>query len=188
MEMKIIEEKNKFKVKIDKSDTGFVNSLRRIMYNEIPTLVMDKIYIENNTSGMFDDVLAHRIAMVPLTFDPVIHSKNEEVTLVLDKEGPCTVKSGDFKTTDEEVKPTDSEIPIVELLDGQKLKLEAVTKLGIGKEHAKWQCGVIGYETDDEKNFVLTIESVCGLEPKKILELALDKIENDSKDFISKMK
>jgi DNA-directed RNA polymerase subunit D len=61
------------------------------------------------------------------------------VTLVLKEKGPKTVYSGDLKSEDPQVGPVHETIPLIKLREGEEVKLEAVTQLGIGLEHAKWQ-------------------------------------------------
>mmetsp|Transcript_19059 Transcript_19059/g.38867 ORF Transcript_19059/g.38867 Transcript_19059/m.38867 type:complete len:308 (+) Transcript_19059:2958-3881(+) len=43
-----------------------VNSLRRIMTSEIPTLAIDLVSVEINTSVFHDEYLSHRLSLVPL--------------------------------------------------------------------------------------------------------------------------
>ena len=187
MEMKVVDKKKNIEINLTDSDVGFANALRRTMYNEIPIVAVDYVNFEINNSGMADEMIAHRLSMVPLKFDPDTYSEKVETVLVIDKKGPCMVKSGDMKSTDKDVAPVDGNVPIMELLEGQELKLEAVTGVGIGKQHSKWQASIVGYEAKDDKNFKMVVESVCGLEPRKVLQLALDKIEEETKDFISKI-
>lgn len=52
-------------------DAPIANALRRIMIAEVPTVAIEDVYIWNNTSIMQDEVLAHRIGLVPLKIDPV---------------------------------------------------------------------------------------------------------------------
>ena len=51
-------------------DVSFANALRRIMISETPTLAIERVYIWNNTSIVHDEVLAHRIGLVPIDADP----------------------------------------------------------------------------------------------------------------------
>ncbi|MBI4018030.1 MAG: DNA-directed RNA polymerase subunit D [Candidatus Aenigmarchaeota archaeon] len=200
---------------LEESDAGFANALRRIMANEIPTMAVENVDFEENSSGAFDEIIAHRIGLVPLTYNRKIHRTKDdckcdgkgcsqcEVVLALEKTGPCMVKAGDFKSTDDSVQPTDPEIPIVELFENQRLKLEATAQLGFGKEHAKWQAAVVGYKNpvagrpedpqgDDvkfrEEEFVFEVESVSGLKAAEIVEIALNELERRADEFASEVK
>ena len=64
----------------------------------------------------------------------------------MNKKGPCIVTTGDLKSSDKSVAPADPRFPIVELLDGQSLKLEAIARLGTGDNHAKHQAANASYQ------------------------------------------
>ncbi|CAD6571473.1 MAG: DNA-directed RNA polymerase core subunit rpc40 [Tremellales sp. Tagirdzhanova-0007] len=51
-------------------DASVANALRRIMIAEIPTVAIEEVYVWNNTSIMQDEVLCHRLGLVPLRVDP----------------------------------------------------------------------------------------------------------------------
>ncbi|XP_050294154.1 DNA-directed RNA polymerases I and III subunit RPAC1 [Anthonomus grandis grandis] len=46
------------------------NTFRRLMLSDVPTMAIDKVHILNNTSIIQDEVLAHRLGLVPLKADP----------------------------------------------------------------------------------------------------------------------
>lgn len=46
-------------------DASLANAFRRILLAEIPTLAIENVYIENNTSVIQDEVLAHRLGLIP---------------------------------------------------------------------------------------------------------------------------
>lgn len=159
MNIKILEKSDeRIKFLLEKSNPSFANALRRVMKNEVPTMAIEYVDFEENMSGMFDELVAHRLGLIPLTFDMDAYNMKAEckcggkgcsrceVTLVLDKQGPCVVRSGDMKSTDASVQPTDKAIPVVELLENQRLRLEAVAQLGMGTEHIKWQAANVGYQ------------------------------------------
>ena len=50
-------------------DASIANAFRRILIAEVPTLAIEYVYINNNTSIVQDEVLAHRLGLVPLTAD-----------------------------------------------------------------------------------------------------------------------
>jgi DNA-directed RNA polymerases I and III subunit RPAC1 len=47
-------------------DASIANAFRRILLAEVPTLAIEKVYVQNNTSVIADEVLAHRLGLVPL--------------------------------------------------------------------------------------------------------------------------
>lgn len=51
-------------------DTSIANAFRRIMIAEVPSVAAETVYIFNNTSVIQDEVLAHRIGLIPLNVDP----------------------------------------------------------------------------------------------------------------------
>lgn len=47
-------------------DASIANAFRRILIAEVPTLAIETCYFHNNTSVIADEVLAHRLGLVPL--------------------------------------------------------------------------------------------------------------------------
>lgn len=122
------------------------NGIRRSVLAEVPTLSIDTVRFVENTSVMFDEMVALRLGLVPLTTPLDDYEIGDTVTVALDVNGPATAYSGDIETSDERVRPADENIPIIELKEGQRLEFEADAVLDSGKGHAKHQGGVgIGY-------------------------------------------
>ena len=48
------------------STPAFANSFRRAMSGEVPTLAIEDVKIYDNTSALFDEMLAHRIGLIPI--------------------------------------------------------------------------------------------------------------------------
>jgi len=126
---------------------AFANGIRRAMLADVPTMAIDTVRFVENSSVMFDEQLALRLGLVPLTTPPEGEfAEDDVVTLSIDVEGPGTAYSGDLETSDELVKPADENVPIIDLKDGQRLEAEADAALDRGKNHAKHQGGVaVGY-------------------------------------------
>jgi hypothetical protein len=51
-------------------DSSLANALRRIMIAEVPTIAIEDVYVYTNTSIVQDEVLAHRLGMIPLNIEP----------------------------------------------------------------------------------------------------------------------
>lgn len=128
-----------------------VNSLRRVMLAELPKLAIDDVIIYDNTSALFDEIIAHRLGMIPLPTDLDLLTFRDEcvckgqgcpnctVRYTLSKEGAGMVYSGDLQPTEESWAVQEDRIPIVKLYGDQRLILEAEAVLGRGRDHAKWQ-------------------------------------------------
>ncbi|XP_005181693.1 DNA-directed RNA polymerases I and III subunit RPAC1 [Musca domestica] len=57
---------------------AFANAFRRLMLSEVPSMAFEKIYIYNNTSIIQDEVLAHRLGLIPLKADPRLFEYRSE--------------------------------------------------------------------------------------------------------------
>jgi DNA-directed RNA polymerase subunit D len=130
---------------------AFANAFRRAMIGEVPTLAIENVRIYDNTSAFFDEMLAHRLGLIPIKTDLSTYVTQEKcscggagcpgcmVTFTLSVEGPKTVLSSDLIPQDPKATPVYDNIPIVKLAKGQKLVIEAHAVLNTGREHAKWQ-------------------------------------------------
>jgi len=156
VEIEVLEKsENGLRLIIKGVDVPFVNALRRVIISEVPCMAIDEVVIIENSSILQDEIIAHRLGLIPLKTDLDSYNLPEEcpcksefgcnlcrVTLTLDveaKEGTKTVYSGDLKSENPYVVPVSDKIPIIKLAKEQKLRLEAYARLGRGKNHAKWQ-------------------------------------------------
>ncbi|MFB6117765.1 DNA-directed RNA polymerase subunit D [Halosegnis sp.] len=125
---------------------AFANGVRRAMLADVPTLSIDEVRVVENSSVMFDEQIGLRLGLVPLTTPPGEFEEGDTVTLALDVEGPETAYSGDIVSSDDQVKPAEQNVPIIDLKEGQRLEIEADAVMDTGKSHAKHQGGVaVGY-------------------------------------------
>ncbi|MDY6789566.1 MAG: DNA-directed RNA polymerase subunit D [Candidatus Nanohaloarchaea archaeon] len=158
MEVNILEEEDdRLKFVLEGVDPEFANAVRRTAIAKVPTMAVKEVDFINNTSGLFDEILAHRIGMVPWKFDREHYNipedcdceddgcHNCQVTLALKKEGEGDVRASDFKPTDKDVETTNPDILLAKLLEDQEVELEAKAVLGIGKDHAKFQAANASY-------------------------------------------
>ncbi len=186
MEVDILEEKGKkMKFLLKDSKPQFANALRRTMIGKVPTMAVEEVDFINNTSGLFDEIIAHRIGMIPWSFPEDEYRTREKceceseegcpnctVEMVLKKEREAFVKAKHIKPTDKKVEPENPGILIIKLLDGQELELEAKGVLGTGKEHAKFQAASASYKFLPEIKIngeeVDNIEEVASVAPEKV--------------------
>lgn len=175
---------------ITNSTSAFANAFRRVVLAEIPIMAINEVDFYENNSVLFDEFIAHRLGLIPLTTDLKSYKLPSEccggncakcsVMLSLDEKGPGIVYSKDLKSKDKEVKPVEGKIPIMKLTEGQKLRLEAKAVLGLGKEHMKYQAGLVTYkmlpivEVSKECDACKKCVDVC---PKHVLEVKDKKLK-----------
>jgi len=192
-------------VKLKGVSLVYANALRRLCLNGIPIFSIDTVDIIENSSVLADEGIAHRLGMIPLITDLSrfvepskceCHSEtgcsNCRVMLVLDSEAEDTTKtvmSSEITSEDETVKPISDKIPIVSLVPGQKIKLEAYARLGRGTEHAKWNASNIStlIPADKEGEHVFTVESTGSLSPKQIILSGVSELSNRLEEFKGKL-
>jgi DNA-directed RNA polymerase subunit D len=156
MEVKILQKNDlSTRLVIEGVDTAFMNSLRRIILAEVPAMAIDEIVVIENSSLLHDEILAHRMGLIPLKTDLDSYNLPEECTckselgcnlcrasLTMDveaKDSNRTVYSGDLTSENPNIEPVSAKIPLVKLAPVQRIRLEAYARLGKGEKHAKWQ-------------------------------------------------
>ncbi|MBN2052395.1 DNA-directed RNA polymerase subunit D [Candidatus Woesearchaeota archaeon] len=157
---------NKIVFEIRDVDVSYANTLRRLFMNDAPVMAIEDVELRRNDSGLYDEMIAHRLGLVPLSTDLKSYDLQSEckckgegcgrcqLKMTLKAKGPGTVYAGDIKTKDPKVKPIYPKMPIVKLLEGQELELECTAVLGLGKVHAKWSPCLAYYKEEAE----ITIE------------------------------
>lgn len=68
-----ITEKSRFELKfvLSNTDVSMANALRRVMIAEVPTMAIDLVTVEENTSALHDEYIVHRLGLVPLASEKV---------------------------------------------------------------------------------------------------------------------
>ena len=86
-------------------DASIANAFRRILLSEIPTVAIETVYLHNNTSIIQDEVLAHRLGLIPIDVEPndfkdLIRqpdgtiNRTDDNTLVFTLDVTCRAKQG----------------------------------------------------------------------------------------------
>ncbi len=183
MDAKVIDgwpQGHEIRILITDSDAAQVNAIRRALIADVPKLAITRVDfnqgVNENSKGdivesvnvLPDEVLAHRLAMVPLptfldegfafpdeceTCIKVVESDrgcpNCQVLYTLSAYGPSadsdekykTIYAGDITTISDpmfEIREEHRRIPITILSKGQYLEFYAFAVLGRGRDHAKW--------------------------------------------------
>ncbi len=185
---KIKESKEKISFIIRDSSYSFVNALRRSIF-EIPVLAIDEVEFTKNDSALYDEILAHRLGLIPIKA-PKNFTEREEcsckgkgylkctASFKLKAKGPCTVYSKDLKSKGAEV--VFKEMPLVILAKDQELELSTEATLGKGKIHAKFSPGIAWFNSipivklNKETESYIDLIAVC---PKKAIIGKGNKIE-----------
>jgi DNA-directed RNA polymerase subunit D len=143
--MKLIKKTPEKVIFIEKTNESLINSIRRSV-GLIPIMAIDELEISKNDSALYDETIAHRLGLIPIKMEK---SWKEDTVLKLKlnvkKEG--FVYSGDIKGECEFVH---DKIPITLLKKDQELKIKATTKMGLGKNHAKFSPGILFYRNLNE--------------------------------------
>lgn len=168
---------------------ALANALRRTAMSQVPVFGIDKVTTYENDSALFDEYIANRIGLIPIE-TPSGYTEKDVVLFSLDKDGPATVYSKSLKSSDSKVTVANNDIPIMKLLEGQHLRLEAKARLGTGKEHARFQPCVVAYEMDAKEKgaFNFTVESFGQLSAKDIVVSAMEILAEKMKALPAQLK
>lgn len=156
-------------------DLSLANSLRRVMIAEIPTLAIDSVEVEINTTVLADEFISHRLGLIPLQskdIDQLVYCRDcycedhcDRCSVVLtlqaigESESTTNVYAKDLQILSDlggrnighpiiQDKEANG-VLICKLRKGQELKLKCVAKKGISKEHAKWSpAAAVEFEYD----------------------------------------
>ena len=177
-----------------------VNAIRRTIMTEIPVMAIDEVIILKNDSPLYDEIVAHRLGLIPLKTNLDNYnlprececggygcalcqvSLTCEITNTTNK--PMVINSGDLNSNDPDIVPVHAEIPILKIDKDSKVIIEAYAILGTGKDHAKFSavsnCAYRFYpviEFDDKKitdsEEQSTIVRLC---PENLFEISNKKL------------
>ena len=202
MQIEIVElEERKCKFILKDSTPAKANALRRTMLSDVPKMAIDEVEFHlgpidvdgkefESITPLFDEIIAHRLGMVPVPTDYELFTTREKCTCggegcpscrvmySLNKHGPCTVLSGDLQPLgDATLKVKDEDIPIVELADGQSVLIYAYAVMGTARKHVKWQAAFgVGYkylpviDVDASKLDKDSVQEIVNQCPKKVFD------------------
>lgn len=142
---------------IKETTPAIVNTIRRLIINEVPTMAIDTVEIKKNSTVLYDEMIAHRLGLVPLKTDLKSYELPEKcsckkegcakcrLTLSLKTKGSGYVYAERLESTDPKVVPVYEKMPVAKLMKGQQLEVDAIATLGRGKDHMKWTPGCVWF-------------------------------------------
>lgn len=190
MEVRLLEnnkEQNKLSFILKDTKPAYANTLRRIMLEEVPVMAIEDVEFRKNSSILYDELIAHRLGLLPLTTDLKSYNLPEnckcdgkgcarcQLKLTLKTKETGIIYASQLKSKDPAIKPVYPKMPVVKLLKGQTLELEATAQLGKGKVHSKWSPGLIYYkqkpviEINDSK--VTDVQKAADICPQDVFEV-----------------
>ncbi|MBU1644136.1 MAG: DNA-directed RNA polymerase subunit D [Nanoarchaeota archaeon] len=193
---KIKEEKknNKLSFLLSGCDEVFANTIRRLIIEEVPTLAIEDVEVKDNSSALYDEMLALRLGLMPIKTDLKSYRLPLNEDEVKEKSASCTLqlklkssKKGyvyakEAESADPKCTFVFEETPIVKLLSKQKVDLVMTAVMGQGKVHTKWTPGLAFYK----KEPVVKVGKVKN--PAKIAELCTDglfKVKGNTVELVN---
>jgi DNA-directed RNA polymerase subunit D len=194
---------------------SLANAIRRSV-NYIPSLAVDSLEISKNDSALYDEIISHRVGLIPLVNEKLKLAKEcdcgkEEgcskcsIKLKLSASGPCVVYS-------DQMTPKGSvlyKMPITILDNEQELEFVAIAKVGQGIEHAKFSPGIIYYrysediekeandedfkkmieesKKNDEKELEVFVESWGQMSAKQMFIESIDILNEEIRELVKKI-
>jgi len=196
---KIKEEKKKGKLTflLKGSDEVFANTIRRLVIEEVPTLAVEEVEVKDNSSSLYDEMLALRLGLSPIKTDLKSYRLPKNEDEINEKSASCTLQlklksskkgyvyTGEAESADPKCTFVQENMPVVKLLSKQKLDLVMTAVMGQGKVHTKWTPGLVIYKKepvvkvgkvkDSEKLAKLCTDGVFKIKDNKV-ELVQDKV------------
>jgi len=180
VKVKILNEtEERLQLLLSGTDRSFANAVRRSLISDTPKMAIDSVRFQlgtdeqddeiwETTGPVPDEMVAHRLAMIPVPTDfDKFHFQEEcpnckdlvesdrgcvECQMVFackvfGQEGGRWVTAGDMMHLGEkslEIPERFASIPITKLLKGQMIEFYATAVMGRGRDHTKWSpvCGV----------------------------------------------
>lgn len=203
-----LDEKKKVIFEISGVEFSFLNALRRVIINDVPTLAIEDVEFKKNDSGLYDEVIAHRLGLLPLKTDlstfslpkknvkPDDLGASSKVVLNLKSKDQGYVYASEITCVDSEVKPVYPETVIVKLDKNQEIDATLTAIVGTGEDHTKWTPGsvvffhkpVLSYFSDKKNNKIpeMISDGKDKVDVKKLCEFPrfIDSLEKISEGFV----
>ncbi len=178
MDIEVVEKNNEELVFVlKKTEAPFANAIRRLAMEETPVMAIEDVEFRKNSSVMYDEVMAHRLGLIPLKTDLSAYNLPEkckcegkgcarcQLKMTLNATHSGMVYADEIKSKDPKIRPVHPKMPVTKLQPGQAVIIEATAQLGKGKMHVKWSPGLVYYKLRPELTIIKDIKN-----PEKVVE------------------
>ena len=184
-EVKMVQKQHHTTFTFKNCDNSIVNAFRSTILNEVPTMAIEDVEVVLNQSPLYDEQIAHRLGLIPLTTSLKEYNFREdckcggigcalcEVKFHLSCDRGGVVESSDLKSNNPSVTPKIKNISITKTLPGKKVELNCIAILGRGKEHSKW-APAHSYLREKGKDIELIVEPFGQLSSKEIFNESIN--------------
>lgn len=176
---------NEVVIEFKDTRSEIVNSIRRVIIDDVNTFAIEDVEIIKNESPLYDETLSHRLGLVPLSTNLKDYNRKEnckcggvgcalcEVNFSLKSDGEGYVYSKELKSDDPQITPVDEKIPLTKVFGKKEVDIRAKAVLGSGREHAKW-APAHAYLKENGSGVDLVLELHGQLSSKDTFNSALD--------------
>src|SRR5260370_26124478 len=78
MDIKLLtKEQDTIRFVLSDVSAAFANALRRIILAEVPVMAIEDVMILENSSVMYDEIMAHSLVLIPITTDQTFNLPEE---------------------------------------------------------------------------------------------------------------
>jgi len=180
------------------SNVEFANALRRTMIADVPTLAIDIVTVQENSSCLPDEAIVHRLGMLPVDSRRAKEMNNRQECPCNDVCPRCAAlfelnvscdmnHGGTLEVTHDDVKPILQQgadnpvqlvtpfeglkIPIVKLRQGQSIKMKMTAYKGTGRIHSKWSpCATATFKYEPHITLAQSIQELSAQEKKAFVD------------------
>jgi DNA-directed RNA polymerase alpha subunit len=199
---------------LNRCELHVANLLRRVIISEIPSMAVNSVTIERNSSFLSDELLVHRFGLIPIMSEDVDKFNAPDACTCLNTCTKCSIKFVlDVDCVDRSLivwtdclKNMDNNslvplnIVINKMKRGQGLRVIARVCKGIARVHSKWSvvssvgfsyksCKISGQQEKKLYDFVFVFVSIGTMSVELILSKALkilrDKIEKNEQKSVN---
>lgn len=162
------QDENNIALEVKTHDFTLIHKMRQKIIREVATLAIDSVEILANSTVLFDEMLAHRLTLIPFKSPDDLESD----TIELEFTEPGYAKSGLIKG---KCVPVSDDIVITKLCRGERIKLRVHLRRGSGKLHTKWNPIVtFNYNLIEKGLYKVTMETTGALSWEQIRKAVLE--------------